>query len=175
MRLFIAVDIDEKLKQKILEVQSKLPKHDLKLVEPENLHFTLKFLGEQPDDKISEISSILKNIALKYKHFAIQIENIGTFPSENYVRVIWVGSVGLEKLLLDVHTSLKKFKEEDHKPHPHLTIARVRASSPELKNVLSQLADSEIGQMTVTSFVLKKSTLKRTGPVYEDVKRFDLR
>ena len=62
MRLFVSVDIDEQLKSKILDMQKKLPKQGLKLVQAENLHFTLKFLGDQSESKVDEIISILENI-----------------------------------------------------------------------------------------------------------------
>ncbi len=174
MRLFVAVDIDKQIKSKVLEIQHKLPSHGLKMVNPENFHFTLKFLGEQPDNKINEISSVLSDIASKYKPFIINISGVGAFPSDSSIRVLWIGSSGLEPLLLDIHKSLDQFKKEDYKPHPHLTLARVSASSPELKDIIMHLKNSEIGAMTVNSFVLKKSVLKQSSPVYEDVKRFDL-
>ena len=172
MRLFVATEIDEQLKQKIIEVQNKLPRRGLKIVNPENFHFTLKFLGEQPESKINKIIDALDQVAKKYKPFIINIGNIGTFPSYSSIRVIWIGSAGLEPLLLDVHKSLDQFKKEDYKPHPHLTLARVGNSSHELKEVLLSIKDAKVGSMNVNSFVLKKSILKPTGPMYEDVKKF---
>jgi len=152
MRLFVAVDIDENLKPKILKLQEKFRLRGVKLVEPENLHFTLKFLGEQPEKNIYEIKHILEKIS-SMQSFEIKIAGVGAFPSEKFIRVLWLG----------------------YEPQPHLTLARVSSHSNEIQNMLQSVKDVEIGTMKVNSFSLKSSSLTGKGPVYSDVKRIELK
>ncbi|MDI6720828.1 MAG: RNA 2',3'-cyclic phosphodiesterase, partial [Candidatus Aenigmarchaeota archaeon] len=96
MRCFIAVDIPDHLKLKITELQEQLVGYDIKLAEPENLHFTLKFLGEIDDpDKIAQRLGFLKN----KNSFDIHLKGVGAFPSEKFIRVIWIGVENGEKII----------------------------------------------------------------------------
>ena len=85
MRCFIAVDVPEELKDKIVEIQEKIKQvgANLKLVERENLHFTVKFLGEISDSQIEEVKEFLTK--LDEKSFEILIKGLGSFPSLAYV------------------------------------------------------------------------------------------
>jgi len=174
MRLFVAVDIDENLKPKILKLQEKFRLRGVKLVEPENLHFTLKFLGEQPEKNIYEIKHILEKIS-SMQSFEIKIAGVGAFPSEKFIRVLWLGSSGLELLMKKVQDSLSAVRKDEYEPQPHLTLARVSSHSNEIQNMLQSVKDVEIGTMKVNSFSLKSSSLTGKGPVYSDVKRIELK
>ncbi|MEM4188494.1 MAG: RNA 2',3'-cyclic phosphodiesterase, partial [Candidatus Hadarchaeum sp.] len=92
-RAFIAIDIDEPLRQKLAEVQNQLRETggDFKMVEPQNIHVTLKFLGEIPDKKVEDIAEAIKKAVAGIKKFNMEIKKIGVFPNLNYVRVIWAG------------------------------------------------------------------------------------
>lgn len=176
-RCFIAVDLPEELKHKIINIQEQLAGFDVRLVEKENLHFTLKFLGEVGEEVSRVISSRLKGIAAAVHPFRILISGIGAFPNENYIRVIWLGTNngGFIKLHLAVEDALSGlFKKE--KPVPHLTIARVRSvkSKKEIAGFIAHNRAIEIGSMVVDKIKLKKSTLTRSGPLYEDIEVFEL-
>lgn len=175
MRCFVAVDIDENLKGQIMALQKQLH-GDAKLVEPENLHFTLKFLGEIRDEVLTEANNRLKVVASQFAPFDARIRGAGVFPNVNYIRVVWLGCHDLFNLQSSVEAALAPlFKKE--MPSPHLTIARVRSAEniEGVKDFVEKNKAADIGTMRVAKIKLKKSTLTPKGPVYEDVAIFDLK
>lgn len=184
MRLFIAVPITKELKKRVAEVQEKIRKanSDIKFVEAENLHFTLKFLGETPESKLESIRKAIEIACEKFRPFDILIAGISAFPSKNYMRVIWLsvkeGYEEFERLIKTVDEELSREGFAKDKEHiPHLTVARVRScrNKPELLKVLQNLEQTEIGKMYVSEVKLVKSTLRRAGPVYEEVYKMNLK
>ncbi|MDP8002913.1 MAG: RNA 2',3'-cyclic phosphodiesterase [Caldisphaera sp.] len=178
MRSFIAVDINnEEILSKIEVFKEQLEnfKVKLKLVETENLHITLRFLGEIDDSYVNIIKdSILGQI--KYNSFIIKLEGLGAFPSINKARVVWIGiTQGFEHLkqiknMIDQLLIKSGFKLEKEDFTPHLTIARVKSyPTGELKEFLQNYLNYEIGLQNINSIKLKKSTLTRQGPIYEDI------
>jgi len=93
MRLFIAIELPETIKSELAGIQSKLKasRADVKWVEPQNIHLTLKFLGYVQQDKIAAIKNAVDKIAGQTKAFNISLSEIGAFPDLNSPRVIWVG------------------------------------------------------------------------------------
>ncbi|MCC7551253.1 MAG: RNA 2',3'-cyclic phosphodiesterase, partial [Methanobacterium sp.] len=93
MRAFLAVDVDSQLSYKIQKVQKDLIKTDapLKLVEPENLHFTFKFFGEINQSQTENITRIMEEKLENYQSFPLNIKGTGVFPHPGYMRVIWLG------------------------------------------------------------------------------------
>ncbi|GAG29020.1 unnamed protein product, partial [marine sediment metagenome] len=94
MRCFIAIDIDERLREAIADLQQQLAekaeikKNDVKWVAPEAMHLTLKFLGEVKDDKIVEVCSAVRDAAASSKSFELDIESVGCFGGRS-ARVLW--------------------------------------------------------------------------------------
>ena len=173
MKLFIAVDFNE-LKDYFNELQRLLPKN-AKLSLIKTFHITLKFLGEvQPDDAEKTIELLKK---IKFGAFAVHLETIGIFPTENYIKVVWVG-LNPEKKVLElqrmIDESLKGLfkKEKDFKAH--ITLARVKYPEDK-KQFLEQLKKIKIEKkkIEVNNFRLIKSTLNPKGPVYEDLAVFN--
>lgn len=176
MRCFVAVELDDALRPKVKVLQEQIKDFDVKLVEPQNMHFTLKFLGEIDQDTIDKVSAILDGISGNFKLFKAVVKGAGAFPSFSYIRVIWVGCDELLSLQSAVEDALSAmFKKE--KPTPHLTIARVRSGKyrDKIREFVEQHKDTEIGTMYMDRIKLKKSTLTRDGPIYEDVKIFELK
>src|SRR3989338_10105623 len=131
MRSFIAIPCPDEFKGKLVEIQNKIPNFcDAKLVERENIHLTLKFLGEVDDGKIEGIKKQLEFVR-NLDMFRVSLVGIGVFPSENYIRVIWIGvDEGANRIIeiqrqIDENLSSIGFKKE-RDFHPHLTIARVK-------------------------------------------------
>ncbi len=179
VRSFIAVDLDKSLLPKICDIQSQILEGTIKFVEPENLHFTLKFLGDITDSKKEDVTKKLKEICSQFNPFPITLKGVGVFPSLNYVKVIWAGVEGnhfftLAKLV-DSGMARLGFRQEKEVV-PHLTIGRVKSAGNKsiLKSQIEAFADTEIGSMTVTSVKLKKSELTRKGPIYTDVEDITL-
>ncbi len=175
MRCFAAVELPAALREKIVRLQKQI-RGDVKLVEQENLHFTLKFFGEIDDKMLEKVKAVLANVASKFKPFDCHIKGAGCFPNEKYIRVIWVGCPEMLPLQEAVEEAFAGiFKKET--PVPHLTLARVRSARnmDKVKFFLSENKDADIGTMWVDCIKLKKSTLRgQYGPVYEDVMVFEL-
>jgi 2'-5' RNA ligase len=174
MRLFLAINLPEGLRTPLFELGQGLRKFgDLKTVEGENIHLTLKFLGEAEPEKV--VSSLNK---IRFKPFEVSLKGMGVFPNEDYIRVVWVGcEKGAQEVIAlhkEVELALPDF-EKDRDFHPHATLARVR--SPKDKEGLRKFIeenDREFGSFKAESFELMKSELSRGGPKYETVRSFRL-
>lgn len=174
IRCFIAVDVkDENVLSKIIRVQQSLPNGSLKLVERENMHFTLRFLGEIEPSLVEVIRNALKSI--KFEKFILHLKGIGAFPTFHKPRVIWIGaeegSENLMKLYSLVNETLKglRVRLEEEEFTPHLTIARVKYPNKDLPRVLNELKDEEFGSIIVSAFQFKQSILTPRGPIYKDI------
>jgi len=180
IRCFISIEIPEELKSKIVELQENLKKTKarLKLVEKQNLHITLKFLGNVEKEKLEEVKKELSKI--KFKKFKISLEKIGVFPNPNFIRVIWIGvGNGREQLLSlynIVENSLSKLNFKKEKFEPHLTIARNRSriGINEILSFIKENSSIKIGEFDVNEFLLMKSKLTKEGPIYSEIARFIL-
>jgi len=174
MRLFIAIDIPKSLKAEILRIQEEIKNLGrINIVPKENLHITLKFLGEVDDSKV--IIKALEEI--EFEKFSIISGNAGFFPTDNFINVIWIGFNDDEKLLelqqqIDNILS-KKFKKEKNFIS-HATIARVKYLPVENKEEFKKLKNRKITPMKfkVESFKLMKSILTQQGAIYETIKEF---
>lgn len=173
MRLFIAIDFNE-LKDYFIELQNQLPKN-AKLSFTRTFHITLKFLGEVQPDKVETIIGSLKNI--KFEPFSAFLDSIGIFPTENYIRVVWVGLNPEDKVLelqKNIDESLKTLfkKEKDFKAH--ITLARVKYPEDK-KTFVEQLKNIRVEnkKIDIKDFRLIKSTLTPKGPIYDDLVIFN--
>jgi len=178
IRSFIAVDLDDvSIKQKIVSAQKDLEQTgaDLKLVEPEIMHLTLRFLGEIPEPTVQKVREILDGV--HFQPFEAQFSGLGAFPNLNRINVVWVGIVhGHEELrgiFEQVEPKLRQIgMAPDNKGFsPHLTIARVKSGRNKgaLGEAVSKMKDLTFGSMPVTAVRLKKSTLTPKGPIYTTI------
>ncbi len=174
MRVFIAVDLDEGLRKKFAQVIDALRGYrGIKAVELENLHITLKFLGEVDERRLILIDRKLREI--KFSPFRIKFKGIGYFPNERFPRVVWVGVEGNEirELAKAVEEKMKKIGfKKDKEFLAHMTIGRVKRIDKATKEKMTKELEEfniEFGEMIVDKFKLKKSTLTPKGPIYEDV------
>ncbi len=138
MRAFLSYDIDDQLfleSVRIVQKQIAATGSDLKLVSPDILHFTIRFLGEIDETDKSEIVSTLKGHVEEFE-LDISFVGLGTFPDERRISVVWVGidrtsQEILGKQALEVNRLLKSIttlrQVDDEKFSPHVTIARVRS------------------------------------------------
>ncbi|WP_449463449.1 RNA 2',3'-cyclic phosphodiesterase [Tardisphaera miroshnichenkoae] len=173
MRVFVAVDLpDGEAKAKVLTLLSELRANpSLKVVAPENLHFTLAFIGEVSEEVVTRASEAISRIT--YQAFNASLSGIGYFPSRERARVVWVGvkeeegGKQLEELAGSVRKALSNAEVPfDEKPFvPHLTLARAREGPVGRVDVKEEVS----GQFPVSAFCLKRSVLTSRGPVYSDL------
>ncbi len=176
LRTFIAVELPKRFIPEIEKIESALDIPGIKLVEPVQVHITLKFLGDIPEDKVEPIASALSQV--NCKPFEARIKGVGIFPKLAYIRVIWLGAEGnFEALHSDVERVLAAFKfEKDDKFSPHATLARVKQlrEKATLLEKIKKLENIDLGTMNVESIALKKSTLTPKGPIYETLREIKL-
>lgn len=180
VRAFLSIDInDQSLLSRIEQIQQRLDLQaaKMKLVEINNVHFTLRFFGDTKLGKINEIREQLGKITIE--PFEIGVEGVGAFPSKRRPRVIWVGvrerGEQVRNLKLEIDSLLENigYHTEKRKYTPHATIARVRhvKDTRRIVDNLAELIDESIGRMIVSGFTMKKSTLTPTGPIYDTIWR----
>ena len=182
IRSFLAIELDEDLVPKILDVQKEFKKTDanIKYVNSRNMHFTLKFFGNIDLDMAEDIGSAVEKVIKNYSSFDLNIRNCGCFPNKKVIKVLWLGLeegspiINLQKDL-DKEFGKLGFKKERNFIS-HLTIGRVKSpkNKKEIRETIDKLENIEIGQMKVSKISLKKSTLTPQGPIYEDIKVFEL-
>jgi RNA 2',3'-cyclic 3'-phosphodiesterase len=183
MRLFVAVNISKENKNKISKIQSVLKKSgaDAKWVEENNLHLTLKFLGEVEENKVNHIIEKLKQVVLDVKKFEVDFESVGVFPTEMSPRVLWIGTgkgaEELKNLTEKTETLFEEigFEKEKRKFSPHLTVGRFRSSKgkEKLLDIIKSLTFEKITE-EVKSVFLIKSVLTPKGSIYSIVEKFCL-
>jgi len=166
VRCFIGIFIPDSLKPKILEIQNliKSPYVDYKLVEVENLHLTLSFLGEVEDTRVPDIKDELDRICSNFKKFNISIAGIKFIPNEKYIRVIVLDAFDNLGTLLEISKEIKFCIGGDAKP-PHLTLCRIKKINKDVVSKLQNI-DSYCGGFQIASVQLIESRLSRSGPVY---------
>ncbi|MFC1787118.1 RNA 2',3'-cyclic phosphodiesterase [Halobacteriota archaeon] len=172
IRTFIAVDLSSEIREKIKGIHRQFANYALRLVDPELIHITIKFIGDVSKEKISPITDALSRIHCA--PFDIDIEGIGVFPNMDYIRVIWVSSKGdFRELHQEVEAAMKPlgFPPDNRKFTAHATLARCKRIPKEqktsLKIKIAQLSDVKLGRMKVDCIRFKKSTLTPNGPIYE--------
>jgi len=178
MRLFLAINLPDELKKGISQRGRDLSKFGkFKLVEEENIHLTLKFLGEVEEKNVSEIVNTLKQINLE--KFKIGIRGVGVFPNPNFIKVVWVGveegSNEVIEIQKKIDDALKKLGfPKDKKFHHHATIARAKFVKDKkgLLDFLEKNKAREFGSFETSSFDLMESKLSREGPEYRVVEIF---
>jgi 2'-5' RNA ligase len=179
MRVFIAIDIDEKTRAALGDLQQQLAnggdvkKGAVRWVNPKNIHLTLKFLGEIKDEKVVEVCSIVENVAGRHKGFELDIESVGYFGSRA-ARVLWVGSgegsneLHLLQEDLEKQVVLAGWPEETREFTGHLTLCRIRnsAAGVKLARMSEDYKDFKVGTISADSVSVYQSQLKPTGPIY---------
>ncbi|PIU75919.1 RNA 2',3'-cyclic phosphodiesterase [Candidatus Pacearchaeota archaeon CG06_land_8_20_14_3_00_35_12] len=174
MRSFIAIDLPNEVKKELKQVQEKLPKENCKLllVNPDILHLTLRFLGEISENELFKVKEAIEKI--KFQKFEAHISNVGFFPDENFIRVVWVSLEPSDKFK-EIHNTLdselKKIGiNKNERFESHVTLARVKFVKDK-KFFVEQIKKIPLKsiQFVVDEIKLKKSTLTPNGPVYEDL------
>ena len=170
MRCFISIDIPEEIKFGIKKIQDELPEFFGKKTEQENLHLTLKFLGEIKEDKMHNVKEKLKEI--RFNKFEAEIDSMGVF-SEKFVKIIWLHLSNCDELQNEIDNKLKDLFDKEKRFMSHLTIARVKSLKDKNK-FLKDLKEIKVPNINfkVDRFLLKQSILTPKGSKYKTLEIF---
>ncbi len=191
IRVFVALEMDNRIQIRLDEIQEELKKSGVSIrwVKPENIHLTLKFLGQITSGQTEQIKRALGKTAKTKKPFFISLGKLGAFPRPEYPRVIWVGieegnkkTVQLNKEL-ETHLQMLGFTPEAREFIPHLTLGRIRLPHQDKKALLrlkemilylnSQTAEPL--KALVNRVTIFQSTLTPKGSFYGPLHRILLR
>ena len=172
MRAFISINISEEIRKEIKKIQDLLPEFFGKKTELQNLHLTLKFLGEIEEKTVEEIKEKLRKI--KIEKFATEIDEIGVF-SDEFIRIVWLHMEDCDNLQKQIDNALKNLFKPEKRFMSHLTIARVKGVKDK-KRFLQELKKRKIEKIKfiVDKFYLMKSELTAEGPRYSVLEEYNL-
>ncbi len=150
-------------------------------MERDNLHFTVKFLGEVPEDTIKEVDARLQGLALS--SFEVGVRGLGAFPDLRRPRVVWAGVAreseqAINRAASAFISALEGVgRPDDHGFSPHITLARVRSplNAGELASFIQANSRRDFGVTRIASLKLKSSVLSPGGPVYTDIREYALK
>lgn len=179
IRCFVAIELPRDVRHRIAQLIDEFEKGDypVRWVSEENLHLTLKFLGEIPAKLVADVVKRLETVREEFSLFSLSLKGIGGFPTQHSPRVIWLGVDQGKAQLLQIQRRVEEAlleigcKPEERTFHPHLTIGRVkgRADFEALFKVQYHSKEFRVDALT-----LFKSTLTPSGPIYERIGKFPL-
>ena len=183
-RAFVAVLLDEATRSAVAgEIERLRPLSEaVAWVPAENLHLTLKFLGEQSDARLAEAALAIDEAAATVQRFRLTLHSVGGFPGMERPRILWVGTaegaLPLRALRARVEATLgqQAFSPDARPWHPHLTIGRVfdprrwrRDTSPALHSAIARMGTTIFGTLEVSRVALMRSDLSRSGARYSEL------
>jgi len=176
IRSFLAIELPRTILKKIEEVQGdlRLSRADVRWVNPEKIHLTLKFFGNIDESRIDPIVKSIEGPVQNISPFTLSVRGMGAFPHFKNPRVIWVGLVDGKGVLVSFQKEVEKelgkigFEPEDRAFHPHLTLGRVKSNRgrDELVGRMEKFREEEFGDFQVERVVLFKSDLRPSGPIH---------
>lgn len=182
-RTFIAIRLPGEVRKNLYNLSRNYDWKYFKRVSPENIHLTLKFLGNTGVEYFPGIHKSLRQIAKKASGFKLNITSVGAFPTPKRARVFWAGLQKTPSELKQVYSRIERemvkmgFKQEKRGFSPHITLGRFkkyRDIRPEVAEI-NQKIDKPIGMVKVKEICHIESILKRTGPEYIDIETFTLK
>lgn len=180
-RGFISIDIEatDEIRRFMDDIEKT--RAALKMVDPEKIHITVKFLGDTEEDMIDEIGEKMNGLLSSHEPFRLNLKGAGAFPHLNYMKVVWVGTEDkpvLEDIAHEVEEELVplRFSRMEKGFSPHITVARVKGGKNKnrLKAAIQDYEGYEFGEQEVSELKLKKSVLKDSGPVYTTIEEYPL-
>jgi 2'-5' RNA ligase len=179
LRAFIAVEIPLVIRQTVHNVTSNLRKGTgalIRWVPTENIHLTLKFLGDISPANVDMLTQMMRAEADHFNCFELHLIGLGSFPSPKRPRVIYIGiqaPAGLVALHRGIESASRRlgYESEERGFSPHLTIGRVKqnvttSEQQTIRRALEETKFDSLGTAKVDSVHLYKSDLKPTGSVY---------
>lgn len=184
MRCFLAIDAPDDVRKLLVRVQEALRRADadVKWVEEENLHLSLKFLGDVTADRVARLKELLAAEAARWPAMKLTYAGIGAFPDHGLPRVVWAGATGDLEKLAGLASAAERAAEQVGVPREgrpfvaHLTLGRVKSgrNAKRLQSAIENQRQVPLGGDHAREFVLYQSTLTPSGPFYEVIERFNL-
>jgi 2'-5' RNA ligase len=182
IRLFIAIELPMLVKDALLETASQLgnelPNQAVRWVRPEQMHLTLRFLGDTAVAQLQPLQARLAQLGQLHAPFQLRLNGVGAFPNRKRPRVIWAGLAGglarLQTMQANVEAQVVAlgWASEKRPFNPHLTLGRVKAFG-EVRNLNWKVPLAEIG-FGVTAVQLIESELRPSGAVYKVLQTVNL-
>jgi len=184
IRAFIAIELPEAVQQAIIKQTARLRQNIsgelIRWIPVENIHLTLKFLGDVPINHLEFLKQSLIQTADSSSAFDLQIGGLGSFPNSKLPRLLWMGVLHTPPALNMLHQNIESamdrlgYKKEDRPFSPHLTLGRVRptispSDSGKIRDALQSIQLGNIGITRVNSVHLIKSDLNPTGSEYTNL------
>ncbi len=180
MRLFTGLDLPAEVVRNLEQfLQQIRPAARINWSPPANLHITTKFVGEWPEERLSELQSALAGLPPR-EPIPVQIRKVGFFPNPHSPRNFWCGieAPGLAELAADTNRAATSLGIVDEKRayQPHLTLARIKEKLDlqPLREVIAARSSLEFGGFVAGSFFLYRSQLHPSGSVYTKLAEFPL-
>jgi RNA 2',3'-cyclic 3'-phosphodiesterase len=189
LRSFIAVEIPADVQRAISQgtgfMRNSFQKPLVRWVESQNIHLTLKFLGDVSPEKLERIAVALKDEIKSRERFSMTVNGLGVFPNSSHPRIIWIGLTAPPALIelqrcVEQFSSRMGYAPEERPFSPHLTIGRIgqaatQAGLAEIKAALDSHSIGNIGTVQVDSLNIYKSDLQAGGPVYTRLYRIPMK
>jgi len=181
-RLFIAINLPDEVKRKLVEWRGKwdFDKRYINWVIKKNIHITLIFIGYVDNDETYRIAKIIGEVAKKHQPFYINLEKIIAGPPNATPRMFWVEgekSQELANLQMDLENALSfggNYKKEARAFRPHITLARFKYEVTKKIREMGSVEEKINYQIPVDSIELMQSDLRRTGPIYTNLESAEL-
>jgi RNA 2',3'-cyclic 3'-phosphodiesterase len=178
MRVFIAVDLPDHIRQTLADIQRELrpASSSVRWVAPESIHITLKFIGEMPEKRLEDIDSAMTGFT--WKPFTITVRGVGFFPGNRSPRVFWAGMEAptMKDMAEELDARMERvgFDKEKRAFRPHITLARARDTRIDstLVTASEPYQEYDFGAFVADRVFLFQSTLKSSGAVYEKLKEY---
>jgi RNA 2',3'-cyclic 3'-phosphodiesterase len=187
IRSFIAVEMSPRVVARVGELIDKLrvASQDITWVRQQQMHITLKFLGDVADTETPDICRVVRGVAERFEPFEITCRGAGAFPSTANPRTLWIGvqdgAEELKQLQAAIDEALKKelgFAKEQRGFHPHLTIGRLKrdvaGGRDQLASLLAEHAQFDADLAVVDEVVTFASFLGRGGPTHDALDHAEL-
>ena len=181
IRTFIAFELPPPVILLLQKMQQDLKRLKIRArwVQPENIHLTLKFLGNINPDDIDKIGAAMTGAAIEFSPITLSVRGIGVFPGIKRPRVIWVGLGGDIRSLIALQGRLEEklagvgFPKDKRSFKAHLTLGRIKqaASQALVRQMLNEYATLRSVDATFNQIILYKSGLKPSGAVYSKLKQ----
>lgn len=182
-RAFIAMELPDEIRESVYRslnpTMNKLAQY-VKWVEQNNLHLTLRFLGQIDSNAKDKIENYLSQVTNEYSPMSFSLDELGVFPNWREPRILWIGIHVLSGELISLQKEIESIaqraglKPENQRFHPHITIGRVKSTNEFVARCWRATKLPQIPPFRISDVILFKSTLHPSGPIYDPVKKFQL-